>query len=43
LPLILLTLVANFANSTAGVFDTGGKFATGLVDKSGEVAIGGAP
>jgi hypothetical protein len=43
LPLILLTMAANFANSSAGVFGTGGKYATGLVDKSGEFAIGGAP
>jgi hypothetical protein len=32
-----------FCHSSAGVFDTGGKFVTGLVDKSCEFAISGAP
>ncbi len=32
LPPVSTTLVANFATGTAGVVDTGGKFATGIND-----------
>jgi hypothetical protein len=31
-----MTQVANFATSTAGVVDTGGKFATGVNDTVGK-------
>jgi hypothetical protein len=32
--------VANFATSSAGVVDTGGKFATGVNDTSGKFSTG---
>jgi hypothetical protein len=35
LPPVSTALEANFATSTAGVVDTGGKFATGINDTSG--------
>jgi hypothetical protein len=31
-----MTLATNFATSTAGVVDTGGKFATGINDTGGK-------
>jgi hypothetical protein len=34
--LVSTTLAANFATGTAGVFDTSGKFATGVNDTSGK-------
>ncbi len=35
-----MTLAANFAYSTTGVVDTGGKFATGVNDTGGKFAAG---
>jgi hypothetical protein len=37
---VSLTPVANFATSLASVFDTGGKFATGVNDTGGKFAAG---
>jgi hypothetical protein len=38
LPLVITTPAANFATSSAGVVDTGGKFATGVNYTSGKFA-----
>jgi hypothetical protein len=38
-PPLSMTPVANFATGTAGVVDTGCKFATGVNDTSGKFAI----
>jgi hypothetical protein len=37
---VSLTPKANFATSSAGVVDTGGKFAIGVKDTSGKFVIG---
>jgi hypothetical protein len=39
-PPVSTTPVANFATSSSGVVDTGGKFATGVNDTGGKFATG---
>jgi hypothetical protein len=39
-PPLSTTPTANFATSSAGVVDTGGKFATGVSDTGGKFSIG---